>query len=89
MRNKIWNTPVIQRINNKVKTGATYFASAEYYGGTCYVNLDSTGPNSGTCFVSITYPTASFGSGSNSPDPGPGDQCSVTVTLSTSAFACS
>lgn len=85
---KTWSKPVIAAIGNeRIKSGVYYFAAGEVY-ISCSYDLDTTGPNAGSCNYVAGSPVASFGGGSNFPDPGP-TSCPAPTINNSSAFACS
>ena len=77
-----WLKPRIELLSNSINTGSNTMANAEMM-GICYVNVDTTGPNAGTCLISFT-PTDM-----NTMAAGPVMTCVSTQVLLSSAFACS
>ena len=77
-----WSKPSMFLLSNSINTGANSMANAEMM-GTCYINVDTTGSNVGTCLISFT-PTDM-----NTMAAGPIMSCANTVILESSAFACS
>jgi len=78
-----WTKPQCLSLSTRrINSGANPGAPGEVY-GTCFIDVDTTGPNEGTCFYFFS-PYYSYPS-----NTGPTEFCSLTTVGISSAFACS